>query len=197
MNSKQQDRAINESALFDGENLDKVELNEESLAHMQNWSLIGATLRQEVSAQVNLDFANSIMSKIEKEQIVPDAAPEIKEMPISNFKMAFKKFAFGLGQVAIAASVAAVTIIGYQTINAEKSTTPSVATTALGSVEGVNLASYQTTRSDKTLKFEEKLQGINQNNNKVNNAELKKQQTLEVERINNYIRGYVFDTASN
>ena len=111
--------------------------------------------------------------------------------------MAFKKFAFGLGQVAIAASVAAVTIIGYQTINAEKSTTPSVATTALGSVEGVNLASYQTTRSDKTLKFEEKLQGNNQNNNKVNNAELKKQQTLEVERINNYIRGYVFDTASN
>ena len=84
MNSKQQDRAINESALFDGENLDKVELNEESLAHMQNWSLIGATLRQEVSAQVNLDFANSIMSKIEKEQIVPDAAPEIKEMPMGT-----------------------------------------------------------------------------------------------------------------
>ena len=36
-----------------------------------------------------------------------------------------------------------------------------------------------------------------ENSAKLNDAEIKKQQQLEVERINNYIRGYIFDTAAN
>ena len=38
----------NESALFDGENTTTQKGSEESLSHMQNWSLIGAALRNEL-----------------------------------------------------------------------------------------------------------------------------------------------------
>ena len=187
----------NESALFDGENTATQKVSEESLSHMQNWSLIGAALRNELPSKVNMSLADNVMAQIKNENIKPEPA-KIKEISLPSFKIAFKKFSFGIAQVALAASVAAITIIGWQTYNADEGITGDKTTAPLGSVEGVNLASYQTAHNDKTLKFNDKSnQTRNQNEDKVNSAELKKQQSLEVERINNYIRGYVFDTASN
>ena len=187
----------NESALFDGENTTSQKVSEESLSHMQNWSLIGAALRNELPSKVNMSLADNVMAQIKNENIKPEPA-KIKEILLPSFKIAFKKFSFGIAQVALAASVAAITIIGWQTYNADEGITGDKTTAPLGSVEGVNLASYQTVHNDKTLKFNDKSnQTQNLNEDKVNSAELKKQQSLEVERINNYIRGYVFDTASN
>ena len=187
----------NESALFDGENTTSQKVSEESLSHMQNWSLIGAALRNELPSKVNMSLADNVMAQIKNENIKPEPT-KIKEILLPSFKIAFKKFSFGIAQVALAASVAAITIIGWQTYNADEGITGDKTTAPLGSVEGVNLASYQTVHNDKTLKFNDKSnQTQNLNEDKVNSAELKKQQSLEVERINNYIRGYVFDTASN
>ncbi len=187
----------NESALFDGENETIQKVSEDSLSHMQNWSLIGAALRNELPSKVNMSLADNVMTQIKNEHIKPEK-DSIKEISLPTLKVAFKKFSFGIAQVALAASVAAVTVVGWQTYNADESISGDKTTAPLGSVEGVNLASYQTEHNDKTLKLNGKSnleQG--QNEDRVNSAELKKQQSIEVERINNYIRGYVFDTASN
>lgn len=143
----------NESALFDGENTTTQKGSEESLSHMQNWSLIGAALRNELPSKVNMSLADNVMAQIKNENIKPEPA-KIKEISLPSFKIAFKKFSFGIAQVALAASVAAITIIGWQTYNADEGITGDKTTAPLGSVEGVNLASYQTAHNDKTFKIQ-------------------------------------------
>lgn len=147
---------------------------------MQNWSLIGAALRNELPSKVNMSLADNVMAQIKNENIKPEPA-KIKEISLPSFKIAFKKFSFGIAQVALAASVAAITIIGWQTYNADEGITGDKTTAPLGSVEGVNLASYQTAHNDKTLKFNDKSnQTRNQNEDKVNSAELKNNKVLKL-----------------
>ena len=182
-----------QSALFDSENVnvDKVELNEELKDHLNNWSLIGATLRDELPKQVNVSFADNLMAKIEQEKIKPEPRKV-------SFNFTFKKVAFAVSQFAIAASVAAVTIIGWQTFNADEKLGVDSTSTSLGSVNGVNLASYQTSQTQKGIKLNQHYSDIDSKNGiKMDEKEFRKQQALEVDRINNYIRGYVFTTASN
>ena len=59
----------NESALFDGENTTTQKGSEESLSHMQNWSLIGAALRNELPSKVNMSLADNVMAQIKNENI--------------------------------------------------------------------------------------------------------------------------------
>lgn len=182
-----------QSALFDSENVnvDKVELNDELKDHLNNWSLIGATLRDELPKQVNVSFADNLMAKIEQEKIKPEPRKV-------SFNFTFKKVAFAVSQFAIAASVAAVTIIGWQTFNADEKLGVDSTSTSLGSVNGVNLASYQTSQTQKGIKLNQHYSDIDSKNGiKMDEKEFRKQQALEVDRINNYIRGYVFATASN
>ena len=182
-----------QSALFDSENVnvDKVELNDELKDHLNNWSLIGATLRDELPKQVNVSFADNLMAKIEQEKIKPEPRKV-------SFNFTFKKVAFAVSQFAIAASVAAVTIIGWQTFNADEKLGVDSTSTSLGSVNGVNLASYQTSQTQKGIKLNQHNSDIDSKNGiKMDEKEFRKQQALEVDRINNYIRGYVFTTASN
>lgn len=182
-----------QSALFDSENVnvDKVELNDEFKDHLNNWSLIGATLRDELPKQVNVSFADNLMAKIEQEKIKPEPRKV-------SFNFTFKKVAFAVSQFAIAASVAAVTIIGWQTFNADEKLGVDSTSTSLGSVNGVNLASYQTSQTQKGIKLNQHYSDIDSKNGiKMDEKEFRKQQALEVDRINNYIRGYVFTTASN
>lgn len=182
-----------QSALFDSENVndDKVELNDELKDHLNNWSLIGATLRDELPKQVNVSFADNLMAKIEQEKIKPEPRKV-------SFNFTFKKVAFAVSQFAIAASVAAVTIIGWQTFNADEKLGVDSTSTSLGSVNGVNLASYQTSQTQKGIKLNQHYSDIDSKNGiKMDEKEFRKQQALEVDRINNYIRGYVFTTASN
>ena len=182
-----------QSALFDSENVnvDKVELNDELKDHLNTWSLIGATLRDELPKQVNVSFADNLMAKIEQEKIKPEPRKV-------SFNFTFKKVAFAVSQFAIAASVAAVTIIGWQTFNADEKLGVDSTSTSLGSVNGVNLASYQTSQTQKGIKLNQHYSDIDSKNGiKMDEKEFRKQQALEVDRINNYIRGYVFTTASN
>ena len=182
-----------QSALFDSENVnvDKVELNDELKDHLNNWSLIGATVRDELPKQVNVSFADNLMAKIEQEKIKPEPRKV-------SFNFTFKKVAFAVSQFAIAASVAAVTIIGWQTFNADEKLGVDSTSTSLGSVNGVNLASYQTSQTQKGIKLNQHYSDIDSKNGiKMDEKEFRKQQALEVDRINNYIRGYVFTTASN
>lgn len=188
------------SALFDGENLEQgtTELSDESKEHLQNYSLIGATLRSEMPKEVNLDFASNLMAKIKDENIKPDVVDQslVSQEKNFNVKALIKKVSFGFAQIAMAASVAAVTIIGYQTYSVHDGLENEVSSTAtLGNVGSANLASYQTNQAGKDLELNKKVTPSKEGS-VANNLELKKQQELEVERINTYIRGYVFDTAS-
>ena len=202
MNFQNVDKEELKSALYDGENLPegKLELSENDVEHLQNWSLIGATLRNEMTDNtLKSDFASSVMDRIKDEKITPDLVDqtEVERVSYHSFKNVFKKVSFGIAQMAIAASVAAVTIIGYQTYNAEGTVSNEVsAASTIGAIGTANLASYQTNRkaSNEIKLNQEKSE---KENASANNIELKKQQKLEVERINNYIKGYVLDTASN
>ncbi|MGN0915809.1 MAG: sigma-E factor negative regulatory protein [Succinivibrio sp.] len=187
------------SALFDGENFmeHRTELDRDSVDHMQNYSLIGAVLRNELSSpSVKMDFASDVMNTIMTNKIVPEGQNKVKVIKFPSFKMTFKKVGFSIAQLAVAASVAAVTVIGYQTYNADgQSLADDRSTVSLGPVESVNLASYQSDRQAREIELNSRQK--EENSVALNNQELQKQQELEVERINNYIRGYVFDTASN
>ncbi|MBQ3883807.1 MAG: hypothetical protein II731_02885 [Succinivibrio sp.] len=202
MNFQNVDKEELKSALYDGENLPegKLELSENDVEHLQNWSLIGATLRNEMTDNtLKSDFASSVMDRIKDEKITPDLVDqtEVESVSYHSFKNVFKKVSFGIAQMAIAASVAAVTIIGYQTYNAEGTVSNEVsAASTIGAIGTANLASYQTNRkaSNEIKLNQEKSE---KESATANNIELKKQQKLEVERINNYIKGYVLDTASN
>lgn len=201
MNSEQLERAELNSALFDGENLPEIiELNAEDKSQLEDFALIGAALRNDLPKEVNLSIASSVMAQIEKENIVPekvlDDQAEIQTSAFETIKFAFKKIGFGLTQAALAASVAAVTIIGYQVMNVDDSLSESTAAT-LGSISDVSLASYSSQKANPVTVADEKHSVKKENSAKLNDAEIKKQQQLEVERINNYIRGYIFDTAAN
>lgn len=202
MNFQNVDKEELKSALYDGENLPegKLELSENDVEHLQNWSLIGATLRNEMTNKpMKSAFASSVMDRIKDEKITPDLVDqtEVENISYHSFKNVFKKVSFGIAQMAIAASVAAVTIIGYQTYNAEGTVSNEVsAASTIGAIGTANLASYQTNRkASNEIKLNQ--DKSEKESASANNIELKKQQKLEVERINNYIRGYVLDTASN
>lgn len=204
MNFQNVDRDESVSALFDGENLPEknFDLTHEEKEHFENWSLIGSALRNELPQKVNLDFADNLMARIHNENIRPDIIDQTEAVktdciPAGGFKNVFKKVAFTVAQMAVAASVAAVTIIGYQTYNADVSSTSEIAASAaVANLGAANLASFQTNRGSAANDIKLESTQDNAKNAQVNDLELKKQQRLELERINNYIRGYVIDTAS-
>lgn len=193
--SHKSENAENLSALFDGESsqTENLSLSAENKQTLKNYSLIGAALRNELSSKVDMSFSDSVMNTIAKEKIVP----ELKIIPVPTYKFVFRKVAAAVAQMAMVASVAAVTVIGYQTFTADSSVIQESASNALGPVDGVNLASYQTSSQASNKINLSTDEDKAENAVKLNSSELKKQQALEVERINNYIRGYVVSTASN
>lgn len=197
VNSDTLDRLEKDSALFDGQELldREICLSEDSKRHMQNWSLIGAAMRNELSNKVDQCISVNVMEQIKNEKIVPAPISDVfEEIKVPATRFTFKKIASSLTQLAVAASVAAVTVIGWQTYNAQGNLADE--NYAQSTVESVNLASYQRTDNSNTINLNKKDQIKTKTDNKVDSAELKMMQNLEVERINNYIRGYIFDTAS-
>lgn len=193
--SHKSENAENLSALFDGESsqTENLSLSAQNKQTLKNYSLIGATLRNELSSKVDMSFSDSVMNRIAKEKIVP----ELKTIPVPTYKFVFKKISTAVAQIAMVASVAAITVIGYQTFTADPSSIQESASNALGHVDGVNLASYQTSSQASNKINLSTSEDKAENAVKLDSNELKKQQALEVERINNYIRGYVVSTASN
>lgn len=201
--SKKDEKLEQISSIFDGEDCQSLKLNQDCFLqnknHLQNWSLIGSTLRNELPEKIDLSFVDKVVSQI-------DALPVNDEVEVHThdkvgFKIVpyFKKAGIYISQLAIAATVACVTVIGYQTYNAsDPSVIEPAASSAVGNISGVNLASYQNTGNDNVIKLKDmKKEHTNlQNMQYQNEAEIKDQQEKEIQRINDYLQGYYFDTAA-
>ena len=102
-------------------------------------------------------------------------------------------------QVAIAASVAVVAIVGLQTYNAADpvlSEPASTIATNVGPVSGLSLASYQNSDNEVLMNLKQ-MPEPNLNGKEAYQSDLERKQQEELERINMYVQGYVLDTAAN
>jgi len=96
-----------------------------------------------------------------------------------------------------------VTVVGWQTWNAEENLSldePAVNAT-LGTVGGVNLASYQNSQNDSVIRLDNSAASskdmmVRKDNENADIHDIDHRKKMEAERINNYIRGYVLNTAS-
>lgn len=203
----------------------------ESRQSLQRWSIIGATLRHESLASVDTSFADKVAASIaalpiseqplkaqaqdthdftvvkkvlsEKEELTVDQS-EVSQQPKIDYVARVRQLFFRVGQLAAAAAVAAITVVGYQFYNAGTvaGIVEPAADATLGPVGGVNLASYQNDGQDVVIRMNqfEPQQSANaveqvQPRN-VDAKEMQKLREQEFEKINAYLRGYVLDTAA-
>lgn len=195
------------SAWYDGEDLPEngIVLGKSDRAHMQNWSLIGSVMRGELSVRAPASFADSVMAKIGESTAAPavDQA-EVSSRPVPAAKTFFRgkwrRAAFFFTQAAVAASIAMVTVFGWQTWNAGDnfSLSDPAANAVMGPVS-VNLASYQSANTDKIINLDANIgQSVDVRRARSPvNREIRQMQGREAERINAYLRGYVLNTAAN
>jgi len=110
------------SALVDGElgsrerniAIDSIEVDPETRRSWQRYHIIGDTMRNTLPASVRPDLATKLNEMLENEPTI--LVPKLKRWP----KNKFKEFTKPLGGLAIAASVAAMAMIGLQ--NSEQQT---------------------------------------------------------------------------
>ncbi len=195
------------SALYDGEEFPEgqISLSEEETGHLNNWSLIGAALRDDLPEQINPDFSANVAKAIAAEDAPVEITDQTETKPVGithTIKSHFKKFGFIFTEIAVAASIACFTVVGFQAFNAENGVgldTP--ASYALGPVNGVSLASFQNGSHDNVIQFgrDTKAQAAASNRNYQNrdSRELRELQDLEAERINGYLRGYVLNSSED
>ena len=191
------------SEVYDGEEFTKeLNLNDEEMkSHLENWSLIGSALRDELPEKVDMSIADNVMAAIaDKEEAVLEEQP--KEAPdMSTFKVPafFKKVSLYFTQIAVAASVAMVTIVGWQTYSAGEmsSVIEPASTNTMGAVGGLNLASFQSDDHEAVIHMN---QVPRENVSAVEHRQLSAKQLeelrqKEIERVNSYVKGYVLNTA--
>lgn len=190
------------SAAFDGENLPAGRLrapSAEEKQHLANWSLIGSALRHELPPKVDLSFADKVMAQVERTEIDLVEQPTLEKLPVMRRFSLLRKAGMAVVQMAVAASVAAVTVVGWQTYNAGSvpALSEPAASAAIGPVSGLSLASYQNDNRDIVLNLNNLAQNQNAADRTKPNAEMLRQmQQKELERINNYVRGYVLHSAA-
>lgn len=198
VNSVKDDKVLeNLSAIFDGNNLPKdesLEMSENDKDHLQNWSLISSTLKKELPSKINLSLANNVMSRIENEHIQIE---KVEETPTFSIVPLIKKVSFALTQVSVAAAIAVIAVIGYQTYNAgvELNATTEFAP-SFGNSTSVNLASYQSPSQEQVIHMNNNVVPNNeilQNNNKRDAYTAQKLKEQEMQRLNEYLKGYVLD----
>ena len=193
------------SEVYDGEEFTKeLNLNDEEMkSHLENWSLIGSALRDELPEKVDMSIADNVMAAIAddvKEEAVLEEQP--KEAPdTSTFKVPafFKKVSLYFTQIAVAASVAMVTIVGWQTYSAGEMSgvIEPASTNTMGAVGGLNLASFQSDDHEAVIHMN---QVPRENVSAVEHRQLSAKQLeelrqKEIERVNSYVKGYVLNTA--
>ncbi len=191
------------SAIFDGEDLRHDALIKLEAAdareHLQNWSLIGAAMRDELPDRVNMTLLDYVMRRIEAEE--PELVPQETEIVLPaklRILNHFKKAGFVFAQLAIAATVAAVTVIGVQTYNASNPVpVQEPALADMGQVSGLNLASYHMDNSDVMIHVNSNDTPDQANINSRDQADaVNELKRAELNRINLYLRGYVLETAA-
>ena len=103
------------SANLDGQCLDEMgKISAEDREHLENWSLMGAALRDELPSRTDLDFAAKVMARVQAPELADQAKVEQRKARL----ISFRKVALVLGETVAAASVCMLTVFGYQTWNA-------------------------------------------------------------------------------
>ena len=193
------------SEVYDGEEFTKeLNLNDEKMkSHLENWSLIGSALRDELPEKVDMSIADNVMAAITndvKEEVVLEEQP--KEAPdTSTFKVPafFKKVSLYFTQIAVAASVAMVTIVGWQTYSAGEMSgvIEPASTNTMGAVGGLNLASFQSDDHEAVIHMNqvprEDVSAVE--HRQLSAKQLEELRQKEIERVNSYVKGYVLNTA--
>lgn len=200
------DRNEQLSANLDGEELQNLhELSHEDQKHLKNWAMIGAAMRGELAEKVDMNFADRIMAEISRTETAEplEDQSQVEQQPVIKrfFNFNLKKLGFVAAQTAVAASICMVTVFGYQTWMAEDNMAlgDPAAVTTMGPVGGVNLASYQNrTNPDHAIMLDQtQNNGMQRQLTTREQRELAQKREQEAERINNYLKGYVLNTASN
>lgn len=181
--------------------------------HLKNWALIGSALRDEMPKQIDMNFADKVMAAIENQEKawVPPVESEehfdqselqldkldTKQVSPQAPSFSFKKLVPLALQTVVAASVAAVAVIGLQVYNASNVQMDDIATTAstnIGPVTGLNLASFQNNPTDAPVRLDTVSPKLDiHEDERETAAKLRKE---ELEKVNMYIQGYISETAS-
>lgn len=193
------------SEVYDGEEFTKeLNLNDEEMkSHLENWSLIGSALREELPEKVDMSIADNVMAAIAndvKEEAALEEQP--KEAPdMSTFKVPvfFKKVSLYFTQIAVAASVAMVTIVGWQTYSAGEMSgvIEPASTNTMGAVGGLNLASFQSDDHEAVIHMNQvpRENATVAEHRQLSAKQLEELRQKEIERVNSYVKGYVLNTA--
>lgn len=182
--------------------------NQQQVAH--EYQALVANLKQaDGAAASGADFDQAALNRPERqEQVVAQVKAAQKRRPQLSFSRSLSRVGGWVGQIAVAASVAVVAVVGVQLYNASQPAyNDQVATTAatqVGPVNGLNLASYQNSDKDLIINPENLPQAQvkgsdakSQNQGQdLTDAQLRAEQQAELERINLYVQGYMIDTAA-
>ena len=184
--------------------------NQQQVAH--EYQALVANLKQAdgIAAEVSVaDFDQAALNRPERqEQVVAQVKAAALRRPKLSFSRSLSRVGGLVGQIAVAASVAVVAVVGVQLYNASQPAyNDQVATTAatqVGPVNGLNLASYQNSDKDLIINPENLPQAQvkgrvakEQNQEQdLTDAQLRAEQQAELERINLYVQGYMIDTAA-
>ncbi|WP_294564877.1 RseA family anti-sigma factor [uncultured Succinatimonas sp.] len=193
------------SEVYDGEEFTKeLNLNDEKMkSHLENWSLIGSALRDELPEKVDMSIADNVMAAIAddvKEEAVLEEQPK-EALDTSNFKVPafFKKVSLYFTQIAVAASVAMVTIVGWQTYSAGEMSgvIEPASTNTMGAVGGLNLASFQSDDHEAVIHMNQvpREDASVAEHRQLSSKQLEELRQKEIERVNSYVKGYVLNTA--
>ena len=193
------------SEIYDGEHFDEAfDCNDEKLkSHLDNWSLIGSALRDELPEKVDMSIADNVMAAIaaeaKEEKVLEEQPKEIAD--ISTFKVPafFKKVSLYFTQIAVAASVAMVTIVGWQTYSAGEMSgvIEPASTNTMGAVGGLNLASFQSDDHEAVIHMNQvpREDATVAEHRQLSAKQLEELRQKEIERVNSYVKGYVLNTA--
>ncbi|CCO49206.1 Sigma-E factor negative regulatory protein [Vibrio nigripulchritudo SOn1] len=168
------------SALMDGESVDQALISElehdaEGLKSWQNYHLIGDVMRGEAPERTDWDIANSVALALENEpahspvhvseQVV---TPAVESQPTPDVaRVSMPGWLNQFGQVAMAACVSLVVILGVQQYNGEngaqsQSELPVLQTIpVIGSAEPVSLARESATPSSNEAQLMEQRKRVN------------------------------------
>lgn len=146
----------NLSAFIDGEHIDSASLSRDVLDAVrddvdlqQRWKsyhLIRDGLRQELPANINVDVAEQVARALQSEPTILMPKKTWRDSPLVSSIVPFAKQG---GQMAIAASVAVVMIIGVQQINQNNVEQPfNAAPPILGIQGGLSPVSFDQTRAE-------------------------------------------------
>ena len=193
------------SEIYDGEHFDEAfDCNDEKLkSHLDNWSLIGSALRDELPEKVDMSIADNVMAAIaaeaKEEKVLEEQPKEFAD--ISTFKVPafFKKVSLYFTQIAVAASVAMVTVVGWQTYSAGETSgiIEPASTSTMGAVGGLNLASFQSDDHEAVIHMNQvpRESASVVGHRQLNAKQLEELRQKEIERVNSYVKGYVLNTA--